>query len=260
MTESVNVKKRRVKRGWVAYEVKEIKQETHDTKTFIFEDKDEGSYQFDYIAGQYLTFRYDGVAEKPVVRSYTMSSSPCQKENIAVTVKAVEGGLISNWMLNSLEKGSVLKARGPIGRFALDPNEKNTAVFMVAAGSGVTPFISIIREYIAFSKANNTNVTLSLLVSYRTTNDLISMQEIDEFRQFPGVKIDITLTREDKTSEGFLKGRIDETHLNNFFGGNYNNDFIYMTCGPDAVMDAMVAHLKANGVDESAILLESFES
>ena len=80
---------RRVKRGWLNLKVTDVIDETHDTKTFIMVDGDEGGRPWDYWAGQYLTFRFDTVAEKPVVRSYTMSSSPNQGDFCAFTVKRV---------------------------------------------------------------------------------------------------------------------------------------------------------------------------
>ena len=55
---------RRIKRGWMNLRVHEIFEETHDTKTFIFQDAEEGGRPYDFVAGQYLTFRYDTVAEK----------------------------------------------------------------------------------------------------------------------------------------------------------------------------------------------------
>ena len=69
----------RRKKGWMNLKIDKIVEETWDTKTFFFTDADDGDRPFDYIAGQYLTFRYDGVSDKPVVRSYTMSSSACEE-------------------------------------------------------------------------------------------------------------------------------------------------------------------------------------
>ena len=65
-------------------------EECRDTVTLVFEDADEGGRVFDFLAGQYLTFRFDTLAAKPVVRSYTMSGSPSEKDAAYVTVKAVE--------------------------------------------------------------------------------------------------------------------------------------------------------------------------
>ena len=66
----------RGKKGWMNLKVVDVVHETHDTDTFYLVNEDEGERAFDYIAGQYLTFRFDGVQDKPLVRSYTMSSSP----------------------------------------------------------------------------------------------------------------------------------------------------------------------------------------
>ena len=59
---------RRIKRGWMNLKVAKIKDENHNTKTLILTDKEEGGCQFDYSPGQYLTFRFDEIKEKPIVR------------------------------------------------------------------------------------------------------------------------------------------------------------------------------------------------
>ena len=79
---------RRIKRGWMNLRVDRVVHDTHDTDTFILVDADEGGRAFDYIAGQYLTFRFDDIEAKPIVRSYTMSSSPNQPGFAAFTVDA----------------------------------------------------------------------------------------------------------------------------------------------------------------------------
>ena len=81
----------RKRKGWMSLTIHKILPETPDTLSFYLRDDDEKDIPFDYIAGQYLTIRYDTVTEKPVVRSYTMSSSPSQKGYCVLTVKRVEG-------------------------------------------------------------------------------------------------------------------------------------------------------------------------
>jgi len=93
---------RRVKRGWMNLLVKRIIQETHDTRTLILVDEKSGSREFDYIPGQYLTFRFDHISEKPVVRSYTMSSAPVEGDFSAVTVKEVEDGFVSRYLCRAV--------------------------------------------------------------------------------------------------------------------------------------------------------------
>lgn len=252
-------KNRRIKKGWMNLRVSEIVEETPDTKTFVFEDHEEGGRQIDYFAGQYLTFRYDGISEKPLVRSYTMSSAPSRDDLIRVTVKRVEQGKISNWMCDSLETGSVLRARGPIGRFCYDPEIDQKNVIMVAGGSGVTPFVSIMKEYGPILGQPGSPESLVLLVSYRSKQDLICWPELTAIARLPGCRVVTTLSREDAQEEGFWKGRIDAAMIDRLTGGKIS-ETTFMTCGPDAIMDAMVNYCKDLGVPDSCVKKESFEN
>lgn len=247
----------RRKRGWMNLRIEKITDDTWDTKTFYLVDHDDGCVSFDYIAGQYLTFRYDDLQDKPLARSYTMSSSPCQQDYIAVTVKRVKDGIVSNWMCDYLKVGDVLKARGPIGRFCFDPARCKDHLIMIGAGSGVTPFLSILREYAPRLGEEGCPKQLSLLVAYRSKNDLIAWDELQALQKYPGVRIQVTLTREDATAEGFWHGRPDPTMLARFIDGAYA-EASYMTCGPEEMMNMTVEHLKSNQVADEDIQLEAF--
>ncbi len=248
---------RRIKRGWMNLLVKEVVHDTHDTDTFILVDADEGGRPFDYVAGQYLTFRFDDIEAKPLVRSYTMSSSPCQPAYSAFTVKRVEGGKISNWLCDTVKAGTVLRARGPIGKFVFEPEKDSSHLFMVAGGSGVTPFVSIMREYVNRLGQAGAPGKVSLLVSYRSREDLICWPDLLEIKKVPGAQVYTTLSRENVPD--FWHGRISDEMLGKAIGGAYQ-DMTFMTCGPQAIMDQTVAHLKAKGVDDLRIKTESFES
>ena len=248
----------RRKKGWMTLRIEDIIEETWDTKTFLFVDNDDNNVAFDYIAGQYLTFRYDGLQDKPIVRSYTMSSSPCQKDIIAVTVKRVEGGLVSNWMCDALKIGDTLRARGPIGRFCFDPERCHPHLFMVGAGSGVTPFLSILREYAPRLGQPGSPSSLGLLVAYRSKNDLIAWNDLSELAKVEGVRLHCTLTREDARQDGFLHGRPDQQMLANFVEGPFQNAS-FMTCGPVPMMNMVSDYLKQQGVADEHIMTEAFD-
>ncbi len=248
---------KRIKKGWMSLRVEKVIHETHDTDTFYFVDADEGERAFDYVAGQYLTFRYDEIGSKPLVRSYTMSSSPNQPQDIAVTVKRVEKGVVSNWMCDHLKVGSILKARGPIGKFVYDHAIDQKHLVMVAGGSGVTPFVSILREYGSRLGQGDAPHSMTLLVSYRSKKDLILWDDLQKASKIPGVRVITTLSREQ--SEGFWHGRIDDTMLSRLLEGRYDNTS-FMTCGPDAIMSQVVQHARNHNVPESCIKQESFES
>ncbi|MBQ48761.1 MAG: hypothetical protein CMP10_15305 [Zetaproteobacteria bacterium] len=244
----------RKRKGWMSLTIHKILPETPDTLSFYLRDDDEKDIPFDYIAGQYLTIRYDTVTEKPVVRSYTMSSSPSQKGYCVLTVKRVEGGLISNWMCDNLKIGDILKARGPIGKFCYHEGTAKSHLIMVAAGSGVTPFISILREYTG-NKHPTAPAKMTLLVAYRTTEDIICREELEKFQKHEEVKIIITLTREETDQYHF--GRPTQEMLDRFLNID-ESDTTIMTCGPEAMMDMVTDWGGQKGIIEEQILTESF--
>jgi ferredoxin-NADP reductase len=254
-----DVTPRRFKKGWMNLLVTKVIKDTHDTHTFIMEDKEDTGRVFDYVAGQYLTFRFDDIGPKPLVRSYTMSSSPNQGNFSAFTVKRVEGGVVSNWLCDKVIEGSVLRARGPIGKFCYNSETDKKHLIMVAGGSGVTPFISIMREYSDKLGQPGSPDRMTLLVSYRSREDLICWEDIQAINKVKGAKIYTTLSREDASAEGFWHGRIDHAALERAIAGAYQ-DATFMTCGPTAIMDLTVEHLKMHHVPEEHTKLESFES
>ncbi len=250
---------RRIKRGWMNLRVVEVHDETPDTKTFVFVDAEDGARSFDFIAGQYLTFRYDSIGPKPLVRSYTMSGSPCQSDAVYVTVKRIPGGIVSNWMCDEIKPGTILRARGPIGKFHYDASCDSEHLFMIAAGSGVTPFTSIIREYAGHLGEPEYPKSLSLLVAYRSQQDLINWDVLRVHHNKSDVCVRVSLTREQAQEKGFWQGRPDDAMLREFIGDRYGVG-TFMTCGPQALMDLTSAHLLAAGVAPERIKTESFDS
>ncbi|MFK7872910.1 MAG: ferredoxin--NADP reductase [Oligoflexales bacterium] len=249
---------KRIKRGWMKLQVESITQETPDTVTLHFVDADEGGRQFDYIAGQYLTFRFDNLSEKPVVRSYTMSSSPTEDvKTIDVTVKEVADPFISKYLTQTVRVGDILRARGPIGRFGYQASVDHPHLVMTAGGSGVTPFLSLMREHSKTLGQKGSPDTMTLIASFRTQEDIICKKQLEDLNQVHGVHIYITLSREDAIDKGYLKGRIDATLLEKTCSSEYKNS-TFMTCGPEAIMNTTVEFLKKIGVDSAHIKTESF--
>ena len=251
--------KPRIKRGWMPLRVEKIIEETHDTKTFLMVDADEGGRPFDFRAGQYLTFRFDDLGPRPVVRSYTISGSPCQAEHTILTVKRVEGGLVSNWLCDAVTVGTILRARGPIGKFCYDPQQDHDHLFFVAGGSGVTPFVSIMRQYLSPLSEEKAPKSMSLLVAYRTQQDLILWNDLQEINAHPNMRVITTLTREHAEDKGFWHGRPTPLQLDQAMNESYTN-LTVMTCGPQAMMDMVASHCRQRGVAPDHIKTESFES
>lgn len=124
--------------------VVEVVAETHDARSVVLED--EAGLPVPYRAGQFLTFRVPG--PEPVARCYSLSSSPAaDPTRLAVTVKKVEGGRGSSWMCDEVRVGDVVEALPPAGLFT--PRDLDADVLLVAAGSGVTPVMSILRTVLS---------------------------------------------------------------------------------------------------------------
>jgi len=120
----------------------DIRQETHDVRTFTFRAAD--GQPFAFSAGQYLRFAVD-IQGEPLNRCYSASSSPLRPGLISVSVKRVAGGVVSNWLHDHLAVGTRLSAVGPAGQFVLPEATANGPLLLISGGSGITPVMSMLR-------------------------------------------------------------------------------------------------------------------
>jgi ring-1,2-phenylacetyl-CoA epoxidase subunit PaaE len=130
---------------------------------------------------------------------------------------------------------------------------------MVAAGSGVTPFISIMREHAHKLGQKGSPKKMTLLVSYRSRQDLILASDLASLKKTPGCSVFITLSRDPGAPNEFWHGRITGDMITRAIGGDFN-DSTFMSCGPTAIMDLTCQVARESGVPESQIKKESFES
>lgn len=260
MEQSQKLPKRRIKRGWMNLKISHIFSDNASTKTLYLVDNEEGGCQFDYLPGQYITIRFDSLTPKPIVRSYTLSSSPCQQNFIALTVREVEDPFVSRFLCQTCKEGDVLRARGPIGKFVFNPKTDHPHLVMVAGGSGVTPFISIMREYSEKLGQEGAPEKMTLFVTFRSDQDLMCWKDIKELRDKANIKIIVTLSRQEKLPEEdlFIKGRVTPEVIENHLENCYEQR-TYMSCGPEALMEMVTKHLREKGVEEKHIKLESFD-
>ena len=237
--------------------VRNIETDSHDTKTLYLEDIEEGGCSFDYFPGQYLTFRFDELGARPIVRSYTMSSSPCETSSVAITVKREPEGHVSQHLTDTVKVGDVLRARGPMGKFIYDVNKDKSHLIMLAGGIGVTPFISILRQYLERPDTYPGLSHLSLFVSYKTRKDALFCELLERANTVESLSVVQTLTREEPVVGNFEAGRIDAGFLERFV-----SDFeqaTFMTCGPQPMIDDVMAYLDKQGVAPEHNRTESFD-
>ena len=157
---------------WVA----EIVEETPSTKTLRLVSRDH--YLPPFQAGQYIALylEMDGIRTS---RPYSISSQPNQTGYYDITIRRVENGLVSNYLLDEVKRGDVITCSGPAGNFYFNPLIHQKTMVCVAGGSGITPFMSMIREIIDCGLDR----TVYLFYGNKTTDDIIFGAELTRVSQ-----------------------------------------------------------------------------
>ncbi len=232
--------------------ITDIKEETKDVKTFTLSaDKNSSTPNLaPFKAGQYITIHLN-IDSSPVTRAYSLSSSPslANKDIYKITIKRVENGLVSNYMLDNMKVGDPLDVSKPAGEFGYSMIKDEENVIAIAGGSGITPFMSL--AYAILEEIYNCNLTV--FYSVRTYDDIIFKKEIEEInKKKKNVKFVITLTREEK--EGFLHGHLTKEMLE-----PYVKEFnTVLMCGPKDLYRSMNEILNEFNIPRKSVHYENF--
>jgi len=243
--------------GGTAYHdvtVKEIVKETEDAVSIVF---DNPGNEIQYKAGQYISLilSIDG---KEMRRSYSLSTSPDYESEIAVTIKKIEGGKVSNHLLNQIKSGDTVKIMTPAGNFTTSFDNNNQRTFILfAGGSGITPLISILKS--ALIKEPNSSIIL--VYQNRSENSIIFKNTIDELEQkYPDrLKVMHILSQPSDAWNG-VKGRISNDFIKGIFKTfDVTPDKVSVfTCGPGDMMDMIETTLDQLDIDKKNRHKESF--
>ncbi|HSD60916.1 MAG TPA: FAD-binding oxidoreductase [Burkholderiales bacterium] len=231
--------------------VTDIIQETHDAFTFRFQG--DPLCRFVYWPGQFCTLvlNIDG---RKVVRSYTISSSPTRPFLLDITVKRVPGGVVSNWLVDNLKVGDRVEIAGPKGKFYLAPGKVPPKILLIAAGSGITPMLSMARWLCDVAA----DVDVRFFNSVRSPKDIIFHKEIEwmtsRYKQFHPVIV--TTSREWGSAWTGFTGRVSRAILE-MVASDLPERQVYM-CGPAGFMEAVENLLREMGCDMSRLHTESF--
>lgn len=225
---------------------KAVIDETHDSKTFVFEDAQ--SRSFDFKPGQYVTFSIE-IDGKQHVRAYSISSTPTRPHNIQVTVKRVPGGLVSNYLNDMMTPGMKIEIVDITGSFNwIDiPSEKP---LFLSGGSGVTPVMSML-QYV-------TDVTLSKDITFvhfaRSPKDIIFRDQLEFLHQrYANVNVHMIVDDAEEGYEG-ERGQISPDLIQRLVP-DHSERSIFM-CGPEGFMKA--ARDVAEQIPFAAVHEESF--
>ncbi len=227
-----------------ALRVSAVVDETHDTKSLVFEVPPALASAFAYQPGQFLTLRL-GIDGRHVPRCYSMSSAPGVDDAPRVTVKRVKDGRGSNWVCDHVKAGDVIELMPPSGVF--HPRTLDGDFLLLAGGSGITPVFAILRSVLAKGHGR-----ITLLYANRDEKSIIFKNELkalaeayparlmvihwlDSVQGVPSVAQLAELARHHRSAQAFI-------------------------CGPGPYMDAAVAALQAIEMPSERIHVERFAS
>ena len=234
----------KIPRGFYNIPVQQINRLTKDAVEIVFSIPQDLEETFSFIPGQYITLSVT-INGKEERRSYSVCSE--KGSPLAIAVKEVENGKVSPWFNNQLQVGESVLISKPEGRFLLNGAKK---VVAIAAGSGITPIMSMAHEI-----ENTENASMKLVYANKTENDILFRKQLDNLSK---TKKNYFLTQEQK--DGFGQGRITKDTFMTIIKedlGMLKSDGFFV-CGPEEMIQNVKAALELFGVAESKIHFELF--
>lgn len=200
----------------------------------------------DFKPGQYLMVGLD-TKDGDSIRPLSIAASPTE-DFIMFSTKTGE----SPWkkVYSSLKEGDKVKVTGPMGAFVLKEDAQN--IVFLGGGIGITPFRSMIK----YATDKKLPIKMTLLYSNRIPVEICYKDEWQLLeKQNPSLKVVNTITDETSNWNG-RKGRINEQMIKEFCDDLQNT--LFYTCGPPAMVDAMLSLLKSMNVPQQNIRREVF--
>lgn len=236
--------------------ISEVSPLTEDAVTVTFDVPPELDQVFRFLPGQHVTLRAS-IEGQDVRRSYSICSN-ANEGKLRVGIKRLPGGLFSNWATSTLRAGDLLEVMSPVGEFCIEPRSEAPAHRVaIAAGSGITPVISLISTTLEVEPGSS----WTLLYGNRTANSVMFLEELEGLKdRYPDrFQLFHILSREGSDIP-FLSGRIDAdkiTTVHDRLLGGLAAEGWYL-CGPFDMVTTGRSTLIGLGIDAGAIHDELF--
>lgn len=239
-------------------EVAKIEKETKDCSIVTLTIPTDLQEAFEYIQGQHLTFKKT-INGQELRRSYSLCSSPVDGE-WRIAVKQIPKGVFSTYVNTELKEKDILEVMEPSGKFYIEVNDKVAKNYIAfAAGSGITPIISIIKTHLSLEPKS----TFKLFYLNSSVKSILFKEEIEQLKnQFiDRFQVFYFLTKEQRDIS-FLNGRFDTEKLavltKNFIDIEDTNDCFI--CGPKDMIFLIRDELELAGLSREKIHYELFFS
>ena len=233
--------------------VAKITDETPDVKTIRLIACHGGRIPFNYLPGQFLTFTLP-VGEKPIRRSYTISSTPTQASFCEVTVKREDKGAGSRYICDELKVGDTLEVKAPSGRFTFT-GEESDSVVLIAGGVGITPIMSVTRALTDMCWPGD----IYFIIACRDPQHFIFESEIKRLEErYDNLHVHVAMSRIDQDIDGYRAGRLNKEMLSEWVP-DVTTRRVHI-CGAPAMMESTKAMLAELGVSAENVYTENFGS
>jgi ferredoxin-NADP reductase len=233
---------------WQLGRVTELVPETSRTTSISLELPDWPGYR----AGQHVDVRLTAEDGYQAQRSYSIASGP-DDGRLQLTVERLDDGEVSPYLADVLQPGDELELRGPIGGYFVWEERHAGPVLMIAGGSGVVPFRSMLRRWVA----TGAGLPVRLLYSTRSLDEVIYRRELDQINSQTEAEIVYALTRAWPQDWTGHRGRIDADLLDEV-AWPPGQDALIFVCGPSGFVEAAAGTLVARGHPPGSIRTERF--
>ncbi len=238
--------------------VAEVIERADDCKSFVLvPDEAKGTDKLAYFgAGKYLTV-FEEIEGMKITRAYSISSKPQDALNgkYMLTIKRVDGGVMSNYILDTWEVGTEIKVSAPEGHFEYQPLRDAKKVICLAGGSGITPFVSMAGAILD----GDEDFELTLLYGSKNKDAILFREELLEItKKTDKVKVVHVLSDEnaETSGDGFEKGFITADLIKKYAPENeYYSVFI---CGPQVMYNFLEKELPKLNLPKKYIRHEMF--
>lgn len=231
--------------------VLKVLENTKGAKTYtLVPDCEKGTDSLAYFeAGQYLSFSFN-INNIHTTRPYSIASSPGDSLRgfYEITVKAVEGGTVSNYILESWTEGTKVKASAPMGLFTYEPLRDEKNIVAVCGGSGITPVLSLAK---AVSEGTE-ELSLTILYGAKCTDEILHKTELDKLsKKCDNIRVAYVLSEE--KAEGFEKGFVSADIIRKYAP---EGEYSLFMCGPEGMYRYLEGEIQALGLRKKQVRRE----
>lgn len=235
--------------------IKEVKRETPEAISVVFNVPEELAPFYKFTAGQYVNLKLtlDG---QEIRRAYSICSSP-ESGELRIAIKAIKNGFFSTFANKQLSVGNLIEVGTPEGRFTFEPNPSRQKSYSAyVAGSGITPVMSILQTVLEHEPQS----TFVLVYGNKSPEETIFYDKLNELHQKYVGRFFLYYVFSQAKLDGHLFGRIERSTVNFVLKNKHKElDFNkFYICGPNEMITTVTDILKENQIPEDKIKFEIF--